>query len=549
MHKAFLIAGLLALVAGAAAARTPMPQDAQDDSSARVVNVSIHDPSKTSRRIVLGLNKATVVQLDADARDVLVSNPEIVDAVVRTPRRIFLLAMKTGQTNAFFFDGAGHQILSLDIRVEKDTGDLGAMIHANIPGSNIKVSGLNDNIVLTGTVLSAQDSTRAQDLAARFAGDPAKVVNMLSIAGGEQVMLKVRVAEMDRNIAKQFGVNMAEAALVAGVPIVASTGNQFGLVGHALSDASGAQFGDVCPQHFLPQVTNQTIDTISKTINLVNGVPTGPGIGGGGPNGPGGPILGGTKTITNTTVTDVPCASPNNVQGVLQALDQIGLVHILAEPNLTAVSGETARFLAGGEFPVPSGRDNQGNVSIQFKDFGVGLSFTPVVLSPGRISLQISTEVSELSNTGAFTLNTVSTTDPTTGITTTTPGLTIPALSVRRAQTTVELPSGGSFAIAGLMQHTTKQVLEQFPGIANMPVLGALFRSRDFMNNETELVVLVSAYLVNPTTEAKFVAPTDGYQLPTDPETILFGHLNAVYKRDLSAQKQAGAAPVGYIVE
>ena len=495
--------------------------EAVDDSNARVVNVSIHDPSRSSRRIVLALSKATVVQLDADARDVLVSNPEIVDAVVRTPRRIFLLAMKTGQTNAFFFDAAGKQILSLDIRVEKDTGDLGSMIHANIPGSNVKVSGLNDNVVLTGSVNSASDSTRAQDLAARFAGDPTKVVNMLSIAGGEQVMLKVRIAEMDRNIAKQFGVNLQEAAIVGGVPIIASTSNQFGLIGHALSDASGGQFGAVCASAFLPQ---QTIEKIIGTGAFANQ----------------------TGTL-NTTTT--PCQSPNNVQGVLQALDQIGLVHILAEPNLTAVSGETARFLAGGEFPVPSGRDNQGNVAVQFKDFGVGLSFTPVVLGPGRISLQISTEVSELSNTGAFTLNATSTTDPLTGVTTTTPGLTIPALSVRRAQTTVELPSGGSFAIAGLMQHTTKQVLEQFPGIGNMPVLGALFRSRDFQNNETELVVLVSAYLVSPTTEAKLESPTDGYQIPTDPETILFGHLNAVYQHDASAPKPSGSGPVGYIVQ
>ena len=144
------------------------------------------------------------------------------------PRRIFLLAQKTGQTNAFFFDGAGHQILSIDIRVEKDTGDLGAMIHANIPGSDIHVSGLNDNVVLTGSVGSMMDSQRAQDLAARFAGDAAKVVNMLKIGSGEQVMLKVRIAEMDRNIAKQFGVNLTEAAVAAGVPIIAATGNQFG---------------------------------------------------------------------------------------------------------------------------------------------------------------------------------------------------------------------------------------------------------------------------------------------------------------------------------
>src|SRR5580698_7647778 len=380
-----------------------------DESNARVVNVSIHDPSRSTQRVTLGVNKAMIVQLDADARDVLVSNPEIVDAVVRTPRRIFLLAMKTGQTNAFFFDAAGKQILSLDIRVEKDTGDLGSMIHANIPGSNVKVSGLNDNVVLTGSVNSASDSTRAQDLAARFAGDPTKVVNMLSIAGGEQVMLKVRIAEMDRNIAKQFGVNLQEAAIVGGVPIIASTSNQFGLIGHALSDASGGQFGAVCASAFLPQ---QTIEKIIGTGAFANQ----------------------TGTL-NTTTT--PCSSPNNVQGVLQALDQIGLVHILAEPNLTAVSGETARFLAGGEFPVPSGRDNQGNVAVQFKDFGVGLSFTPVVLAPGRISLQISTEVSELTNTGAYTLNASTTTDSS-GNVVTVGGLTIPALSVRRAETTVE---------------------------------------------------------------------------------------------------------------
>jgi len=510
---------LRALIWAAAAALTAAPSIAAapvDDSNARVVSMSVHDGSKSGRRMVLGQGKGTVIQLDSDARDVLVSNPEIVDAVVRTPRRIFLLGMKTGQTNAFFFDGAGHQILSLDIRVEKDTGDLGAMIHTNIPGSNIKVSGLNDNVVLTGTVANAADSTRAQDLAARFAGDPAKVVNMLSISGGEQVMLKVRIAEMDRNIAKQFGVNIAEAAMVAGVPIFASTSNQFGLLGHALSDASGAQFGQVCNSAVLP-------DQIVKQV-ILNGHST--------------------TTTTNTSL----CNGPNNVQGVLQALDQIGLVHVLAEPNLTAVSGETARFLAGGEFPVPASRDRDGNVTVQFKEFGVGLSFTPVVLSPGRISLQISTEVSELTNTGAFNVAGGTITDPTTGQVITVPGLTIPALAVRRAQTTVELPSGGSLAIGGLMQHTTKQVLEQFPGIGQMPVLGALFRSRDFQNNETELVVMVSAYLVNPTTVAKLSAPTDGYQLPTDPETILLGHLNAVYKRD-PAQIKPGGGAVGYIVQ
>jgi pilus assembly protein CpaC len=497
--------------------REPVPQ--------KVVNVSTRGDGPAHQRITLALGKAALVQLDADARDVLVSNPETVDAVVRSPRRIFLLAQKTGQTNAFFFDGGGHQLLSIDIRVERDVTDLGSMMRDNMPGSNIHVSAMNDNVVLTGSVSSATLSTRAQDLATSFAGDPKKVVNMIKIEANEQVMLKVRISEMQRQIAKQFGVNLSEAAIAAGVPIIASTGNQFGLIGRALSDASGAQFGSVCPEHFLPSVVTQTImKSPSSSLHP-----------------PGGALT----TVNRTT----PCASPNNLQGVVQALDQVGLMHTLAEPNLTAVSGETARFLAGGEFPVPSGRDQQGNVSIAFKQFGVGLSFTPVVLSENRISLQISSEVSELTNTGAFTLSGGTVTDPNTGQVTTVPGLTIPALNVRRAQTTVELPSGGSFAIAGLLQHTNKQVIDQFPGLGNMPVLGALFRSRDYQNNETELVVLVSAYLVRPTSEKNLRVPTDRFVPANDLDTIVMGRLNASHPADPDGLKSASNSKNGFIVQ
>src|SRR6185436_2032904 len=231
------------------------------------------------------------------------------------------------------------------------------------------------------------------------------------------------------------------------------------------------------------------------------------------------------------------CNINNNVQGQLKALERVGLVHMLAEPNLTAVSGETAKFLAGGEFPVPASRDRDGNITVEFKQFGVGLSFTPVVLAPGRISLQISSEVSELTNTGAFNVGT--------GIS----GLTIPALSVRRTATTVELPSGGSFAVAGLMQHNTKQVIDGFPGVKDLPVMGALFRSRDFADDQTELVVLVSAYMVEPTSEAALSAPTDGFVAPTDPETLLLGRLNAVYrKKDEKPISPQASAPVGFVV-
>jgi pilus assembly protein CpaC len=476
-----------------AAPQLPHPAASVDESSARVVRMAARNGQPENQHITLGLNKAVVVELDADAKDVLVSSPDIVDAVVKTPRRIFLMATKTGQTNAFFFDGAGHQISSLDIRVERDVSDLAQMMKDDLPNSAVKVSAINDNVVLSGSVFSAVEATRAADLAASFAGDPKKVVNLLSVAGGQQVMLKVRISEMQRQIAKQFGVNLAGQALVGTTPLSLATDNQFGLVGRALDDLSGGQVGPVC--------------------------------------------VGRADLGAN-------CSS---LQGAFKALETIGLLHTLAEPNLIAVSGETAKFLAGGEFPVPAGRDTQGNISIEFKQFGVGLSFTPVVLSSGRISLQLSTEVSELTNTGSFTLQggTLSTSTGTVQ----TGGLTIPALDVRRAETTIELPSGGSFAIAGLMQHTTKQQIDAFPGLKDLPVLGALFRSRDFQNDETELVVLVTAYMVNPVSEASLATPSDGYVTPGDPETILLGRLNTVYKKSTDKPLTPEAsAPVGFVV-
>jgi pilus assembly protein CpaC len=499
VFTAILLSGLAAFSTPGFAGEGTMRQTG--DSSARVITVSARNSGPVSERITLALGKAAVVQLDTDARDVMVSDPTTVNAVVRTPRRIFLLAQKVGQTNAFFFDGAGHQILTVDIRVERDVSDLVSTIRTDVPDSNVRVSALNDNLVLTGTVATAQDAARTQDLAAQFmrdpgkALDPTKIVNMLRIGSHEQVMLKVRVAEVQRQIAKQLSVNLSANATVGGVPIIAATSNPYGLVGQALSSASGAQFGQIC-----------------------SAVPS----------------------------TGLGC--PNNAQGLLNALEQTGLLHTLAEPNMIAVSGETAKFLAGGEFPVPGGRDQQGNIEIIFKQFGVGLSFTPVVLSDKRISLQLSTEVSELSNTGAFTLaggiSINSQGQPVQGA-----SLTIPALDVRRAETTVEMPSGGSFAIAGLLQHTNKQVLDSFPGLKDMPVLGALFRSRDFQNDETELVVIVSAYLVEPTTEKKLASPTDGFANPTDVQTIALGKLNKTTSSDPQGLKAAGDGKVGFIVE
>src|SRR5215469_10538149 len=249
--RPFLLA--LALIVPSAAFAAPA-RPVPDEANAKVMTISTAHGAD-HQRLTLSLDKAAVVQLDQDARDVLVSNPELVDAVVRTPRRIFLLASKVGQTNAFFFDASGKQILSLDIRIEKDVTDLASLIKAALPNSSVQVQAMNDNVVLTGSVSSALESTRAADMAARLAGDPKKVVNMLTIATGQQVMLKVRIAEMDRSIAKQFGVNLTAAGNVNGVPVIAATSNPYGLMGSALSNLSGGQIGSVCPQQFLPTVT------------------------------------------------------------------------------------------------------------------------------------------------------------------------------------------------------------------------------------------------------------------------------------------------------
>ena len=437
--------------------------------------------------MTLNLNKAVIVELDRDARDVYVSNPAIVDAVVRTPRRIFLMSLKVGQANAIFLDGQGRQIATLDINVEPDVAALDSSLVRHLPDSGAHATAVGESVVVGGNVRSAEEARRAQDLAARYAGSPERVVNVANIQGHQQVLIKVRVSEMSRTIAKQLGVDLTAIARPGNIPFVFETSNPFSLLGRALSNLSGAQVGDV-----------------SNNGN-------------------------------------------NNIAGVLKALERVGLVRTLAEPNLTAVSGESAKFLAGGEFPVPTSRDQLGNVVVEFKQFGVGLAFTPVVLSNGRISLQISTEVSELTSEGAFVQNASSTT--TDGTTTIVQGLTVPALSVRRTETTVELPSGGSLVIGGLLQKQTKQNIDAFPGIKDLPVLGALFRSRDYQNNETELVVMVTAYLVDPVAEARLTTPTQGYVAPTDVETIFLGRLNAVYGSRAGAATTAARGSVGYIVQ
>ncbi len=469
--------GLLAAMLAVCASSIPADAAVGD---ADYVKIEQGGVGKTSRSIVLGLNKAAVVELPVAARDVLVSNPKIVDAVVRSATRTYLIGLTVGQTNAFFFDDKGRQILNLEINVERDLTELRSALRQYFPDAHIDVQAMNDHIVLSGSVANAVDADKARDLAERYVAqdggsaggsgqDSGKVVNMLAVDGKQQVMLKVTVAEMQRNVIKQLGINLSAAD---GGMLNIATSNPFSIQGTVLGGLSTAGSG----------------------------------------------VQVGGTTIGST----------------LKALEEDGLVRTLAEPTLTAISGEGAKFLAGGEFPIPVSKDQDGNITVSYKPFGVGLAFTPVVLSEGRISLKISTEVSELTTQGQYTSN----------------GFTIPGLNVRRAETTLELPSGGSLVMAGLLSDKTKQNIDGVPGAKDLPVLGALFRSRDYQKNETELVVVVTPYIVDPTNRKKIALPTDGFAPASDMDTILMGKLNATYRANGDAptdKKLKG--PVGFVVD
>ncbi len=467
-----------------------------------------------SQSLALPVGRSAIVDLPTDARDVLVSNPTVAEAVLRTPRRIYVMGVKSGVTDAIFFDAAGRRILALNIHVEQNTSALADTINRILPGSQVRVEAISDSVILSGTVANASDADKAVTIARAVVSKPEQVINMLSTSGQDEVMLKVRIVEMDRQVIKQLGFNWNAVINQAGsTQFLLSTAASYGVNGALLGGLSSGLTRNTTTQ---PEVqvydpaTGQTVPVVCSTCPVATPQPTA-----------------GSQGI-------------NNLSGNLQAFEQVGLVRTLAEPNLTAVSGEAAKFLVGGEFPVPTGEAINGQVSIDFKPFGVGLGFTPVVLSGGRISLKLSTEVSELSNQGAFNLATGAGG----------PALVVPALTVRRAETTVELPSGGALMIAGLLQDKSAQDLANVPGIKNLPILGALFQSRDYQAGETELVIIVTPYLVSPTSPSNLQTPADGLQIANDFDTILLGRLNKTYKHTPpAAPGTTYQGPYGYVVE
>lgn len=516
-------AAALALMGALCLASAAPAASAQSTS----VKVDLGGSGPASRSLSLPRGKSAIVDLPVDARDVLVSNPAVADAVLRTPRRIYVLGVAPGQTDAVFFDGMGRQILSLDIRVDQPTGALEDTIRRIAPDADVHVEAVNDSLVLTGSVASSAENDRIQQIAQRFVAKPDQVLDMLTIKGADQVMIKVRVVEMQRTMIKQLGFNTSALLGQAGMPqYLFGNAPTYGVNGNLLGGLTGGYKFDSQQQPVLA-------------------VPCAPGVTGTcyGVVRDGGSGASNWQTASN--ISTAGSTGLNQATGMIQAFERAGLIRTLAEPNLSAVSGESAKFLAGGEFPVPTGLDQNGNVVVQFKQFGVALAFTPVVMSDGRISLKIATEVSELTTDGALKFNN---------------SLTVPGLSVRRAETTVELPSGGAMMIAGLLREQTKQNIDGVPGMKDLPVLGTLFRSRDYLAGESEMVVIVEPYLVKPTSPDKLQTPVDGLEIASDIQTIFRGRLNKVYgDRHAPPARGEGAAPaapaqgwqgpVGYVID
>ena len=451
----------------------------------------------TTRRIKVGLNKSLVIDLPGDAHDILVANPDVADAVTRTSRRIYIFAKMVGETNIFIFDSAGRQLLSVDLVIERDIKGLETYIEKYVPGSDVTVEMVNDNVILTGTVPTPQASARAVQLAQIFVtgreattnnysnnngvsnsgsgttivfGDSeqrqqSQIVNLLQIDGEDQVHLKVTIAEIQRTVVKQLGIDLNMLTSIGDIGFSMLTDNPF--------------------------------------------------------------LLG--KNITNSGAAANWSHGGNSIDAILNALDSAGVMRTLAEPTLTAISGETASFKVGGEYNIADGKEEDDSITYNVKtvEYGVGLTFTPVVLSPGRISLKLRTEVSEPTSEGSFVSPRVDFrgSGQFNGV------HSVPAPGIRRreAETTVELPSGGSMVIAGLLKDDVRQTVSGFPGLRKLPILGTLFRSREYERYESELVIIVTPYLVRPTARQALARPDDNFMPASDSAAIFLGQVNRIY--------------------
>lgn len=487
LDRLALCAGLLAallLPLALATATGAQEQTRTDPHHRSVLKVGNFAGNTLNKKMTIGLDKAMLVETEFELTDVLVSNPEVVDATLQSSQRVFLIAKDMGEANAILIARDGRKII-IDITVARDLTALTDMIARLVPGSAVRAEMAGDNVVLSGTVLTPVDANRAGDLAARFTKTKDKVVNLIATAAKDQVHLRVKVVEMSREALRRLGIDLPGALLSAGQFSVAK------VIKNSLSASS--------------QVVSETVG--STTSNLPN-------------------VSSGVGTIASWN------RGQQSVSALIQLLERTGLVKTLAEPNLTALSGEEAKFLAGGEIPIPVAAENN-RVYVEFKEFGVSLNFKPVVLNAGNISLRIKAEVSELQGEGAVQIA----------------GLSLPGLKVRRAETTLELPSGGTLAMAGLISEDTRQSVEGVPGLKDLPTLGALFRSNDFRKRESELVILVTPYLAKHVNKRELATPDKNFTPEHNLSRVILGHLNRIYggKDPGFAEKYRGN--VGFIVE
>jgi len=431
-----------------------------------------------SQDIVVSIGRGQLVTVPGNLADIFIANDSIADVQVKSQRQLYVFGKSGGLTTLYASNAAGDIIWSANIRVGSNLESIDQMMTLAMPDAKVSIATMGSNaVLLTGTVAAPSDAAEAERLVSAFLGDGVIVVSRLRTATPLQVNLHVRFAEVSRSLVRQLGVNLTT--------IDGTDGFRFGL-GRGRALASGQTWSPQGP------------------------IAVGPGAGQVAGQLPGGGVVTGPAVRTpgtGATLAGVGSLLGLDILGALDAGETMGLVATLSEPNLTALSGETANFLAGGEFPIPLSQ-GLGTTTIDYKNYGVSLTYTPTVMANGRISIKVRPEVSELSSQGAVTVN----------------NFTIPALIVRRAETTVELGSGQSFMIAGLMSNNAQSTIDKLPGAGDIPILGSLFRSTDFRKGQTELVIVVTPYLVRPVSDEDIILPTDGYQSPNAVEQF-FGNI------------------------
>ena len=429
-----------------------------------------------------------LIELPRPAANVFIADSSIADVQAPSGNSIFVFGKKPGTTVLFALDSNGKQIMRAQVVVSYNVSELGNILRQEVPDANVTVTSTPSGVVLSGVVPNAEAAEKVRAAASRHLNDKDELINQLQISGPQQVNLRVRVAEVSRQVTKQLGFNWET--------IVAPGAVAFGLATGRTAFQAGGQALNA-PVITRPPFGNFPVTGASTTTNLNNII---------------------TRASPLTQGAAIPGSLFGNLQtgrasvnSLIDALAEEGLVTVLAEPNLTAISGQSASFLAGGEFPIPVAQSGANNaITIEFKQFGVSLDFVPTVLANNLISIKVRPEVSELSSQGAITLD----------------NITIPAIAVRRADTTVELGSGDSFAIAGLIQNNTSNDVSKYPGLGDLPVLGPLFRSSSFQRNETELVIIVTPYVVRPANAQALRMPTDNFAPATDLERIFLGQIN-----------------------